>query len=78
MSNEGIDDKDKGIGGRDCVPYFDTDKGQIIFEFWYLVVLLLVAAAMMISVQFNILGMEYKNKVFVYALSGGVFRRLGL
>lgn len=71
MSNEGIDDRDKGISGRECVPYFDTHKGQIIFEFWYLVALLLVVAGIMILIQFSHIHMDYNNKVFVYALCGG-------
>ncbi|AZD93128.1 MULTISPECIES: hypothetical protein [Pseudomonas] len=71
MSNEANDDRDKGIGGRECVPYFKTNKGQIIFEFWYLVVLLVAAAIIMFLIQFGFMRVEYNNKVFVYALFGG-------
>ena len=71
MSNDADGDRDKGIGGRDCVPYFDTNRGQIIFEFWYLVGLLAVSIIIMFLIQFNHISMEYNNKTFVYALFGG-------
>lgn len=71
MSEEAIDDRDKGISGRECVPYFDTNEGQIKFEFWYLVFLLATAASIMFLIQLKVLGVEYNNKVFIYALFGG-------
>lgn len=73
MSDELPDTKDKGIGGRDCVPYFDSDSSQIVFEFFYLLALLVGAASLLFWIQFNPCLMEYKNKVFSFAMLGGFF-----
>ncbi|MGG7674207.1 hypothetical protein [Pseudomonas viridiflava] len=71
MSNSVADSKGKGIEGRDCVPYFDTDKGQIIFEFLYLVVLLIGCMGLLLLIQFDVWHVSYNNKMFLFALVGG-------
>lgn len=71
MSDDILDKKDKAIEGRECVPFFDTDKGQIKFEFFYLIGLLVSVMLLLGLVQFEILQVAYNNKMFVYALIGG-------
>ena len=73
MSDEKSDAKSNGVSVRYLVPYFESDKNQIIFEFFYLIALLLVASYFLFWIQFNPNFMEYKNKVFVFAILGGFF-----
>ncbi|WP_455825106.1 hypothetical protein [Pseudomonas graminis] len=71
MSDDASGLKGKGVEGRECVPFFDTDKSQIKFEFFYLIFLLVVAMSLLGLVQFKIWSLAYNNKMFVYALVGG-------
>lgn len=63
----------EGLAGRDCVPYFDNERAQIKFEFAYLVLLLLLAIAALISVRRygDALGLTRLDAVLAYALVGG-------
>lgn len=71
MSIAPTDNREKGIEGRECVPYFSTNKGQIIFEFFYLLVLLGAAASILLLVQLGVLEVKPNNKMFIFALLGG-------
>ena len=73
MSDEESDAKAKEVRVQDLVPYFKNHKNQIVFEFFYLVALLLGASYFLFWIQFNPHFMEYKNKVFVFAILGGFF-----
>ncbi|MDD1002174.1 hypothetical protein [Pseudomonas sp. TNT2022 ID642] len=77
MSEPSVDSTDSGTQasdgreGRECVPFFKKDETQITFEFFYLLGLLLAVAVLMLLIQFEFIPMEYRNKVFVFALLGG-------
>lgn len=62
-----------GLEGRDCVPFFDTDKRQIIFEFFYLIGIFFVACGGMLLLQFysDVLHISHSNKQSLFALIGG-------
>tara|TARA_R110002049_G_scaffold75862_2_gene194989 strand:+ start:31566 stop:32141 length:576 start_codon:yes stop_codon:yes gene_type:complete len=68
-------EQETGLEGRDCVPFFSSDKYQIVFEFFYLVAIFLVAVAVMIFMQFfsSDVGMSHPNKVFIFSILGGFF-----
>lgn len=66
-----VAERDRGIGGRECVPYFDTNKGQLIFEFFYLVVLFTLAVIFLLAVQFKFIPVAHGNKLYLFAVVGG-------
>ena len=69
MRNDGED----GLEGRNCVPYFETDKSQIIFEFFYLLVTLFAVCGFVFFVEVNkdCIGISYSDKAALFSLSGG-------
>lgn len=62
-----------GLEGRDCVPFFNKDKTQIVFEFFYLVFLFIVAclAIFILQIKSVELGINHDNKLALFALLGG-------
>lgn len=62
-----------GLEGRDCVPFFVTDKAQIKFEFFYLVALFLCATSIVIVIQLfgEYWGLRHSDKVSLLAIFGG-------
>lgn len=62
-----------GLEGRDCVPFFKSDKTQIVFEFWYLVGLFIIACATIILIQLfgNSAGLRHPDKLALFAALGG-------
>lgn len=62
-----------GLEGRDCVPFFKSDKAQIVFEFWYLVVLFALACVITISIQLlgGCVGLRHSDKLALFAALGG-------
>jgi len=40
-----------GLEGRECVPFFKTDKSQIIFEFVYLIVAFFAAVGLLARIS---------------------------
>lgn len=63
----------QGLEGRDCVPFFSRDKSQIIFEFFYLVALLIAACSAIFVLQLKSIemGISHDNKVSLFAILGG-------
>lgn len=63
----------KGLEGRECVPFFDKDKTQIIFEFFYLVFLLIAAclAIFILQLKSSEFGINHDNKLALFAVLGG-------
>ena len=63
----------EGLEGRDCVPFFTTDKGQIIFEFFYLIVIFFIACSSMLILQLytEVWGISHPDKQSLFALIGG-------
>lgn len=57
----------------DIVPYFKTDKGQIIFEFMYLICTFWAAVIAVIIIHFNIgsFSINHHSKVLLFAIIGG-------
>jgi hypothetical protein len=63
----------QGLEGRDCVPFFSSDKSQIIFEFCYLVVMFVIACAGVLIIQLNWIEWEIRHadKLVIFAALGG-------
>lgn len=59
----------------DCVPFFSSDKSQIIFEFCYLVVTLLMVLSATTAVRFYSLNgcLDHASATVTYAGLGGFF-----
>lgn len=70
MDNKQVDN---GLEGRNCVPFFKTDKYQIAFEFFYLIFLLISVLTLILSLQFyaSKLGINYSDKVMLFSVLGG-------
>jgi len=66
-----LDIREQGLEGRECVPYFQTNKGQIIFEFLYLVALLLLTGVALLAIQLRWVPVEHHDKVLIFSLFGG-------
>jgi len=67
-----IDMMETGLEGRDCVPFFKNDKTQIQFEFWYLVVVFLIAVCAMLLIQlFASSILAHADKLAIFAVIGG-------
>lgn len=64
----------QGLEGRDCVPFFSSDKSQITFEFWYLVTLFIISVSTILFVQILApsLGLMHKDKISILAFLGGL------
>ncbi len=62
-----------GLEGRDCVPFFKSDKSQIVFEFWYLVMLFVAACTVVIFMQLagDSIGLRHSDKLIFFATLGG-------
>lgn len=62
-----------GLEGRDCVPFFDSDKSQIKFEFWYLVTLFIATCVAITTIQIfgNRAGLSHADKLAFFAVLGG-------
>ncbi|WP_394787194.1 hypothetical protein [Rhodoferax sp.] len=62
-----------GLEGRDCVPFFTSDKSQIKFEFWYLVTLFSVVCSAVILIQLfgSRIGLIHSDKLAFFAVFGG-------
>lgn len=62
-----------GLEGRDCVPFFESDKSQIAFEFWYLVALFSLACGTIIVIQLfgSYAGLRHPDKLALLATLGG-------
>lgn len=63
-----IDDQES-----DCVPFFSSDKRQLIFEFVYLIVILLLAIAGTAAVRYCSLNgmLDHASATAIYAALGG-------
>jgi len=68
---DGLDIRNQGLEGRECVPYFGTNKSQIIFEFFYLVALLVLAGLVLLAIQLRWVPVEHHDKVLLFSLLGG-------
>ena len=66
-----------GLEGRDCVPFFKSDKSQIVFEFWYLVGLFSLACTATILLQLfgASIGLRHSDKLVLFAALGGFLRK---
>lgn len=62
-----------GLEGRDCVPFFKEDKNQIIFEFFYLIVIFAIAILLLLSIQLygEEIGINHNNKLMIFSVLGG-------
>jgi hypothetical protein len=62
-----------GLEGRDCVPFFRSDKSQIVFEFWYLIALFFVACGALLLIQIFGMhgGLRHSDKLALFAAIGG-------
>jgi len=62
-----------GLEGRDCVPFFKSDKSQIVFEFGYLCALFFLACATTIFIQLlgSSAGLLHSDKLALFAALGG-------
>jgi hypothetical protein len=62
-----------GLEGRECVPFFEKDQSQIVFEFFYLVFLFLAACVVMLALQFLGVrfGLKHSDKINLFAVMGG-------
>ena len=71
MSDDVVVDKNRD----DVVPFFKSDKNQIIFEFFYLIVTFLAAAIITLLVHFKVglFSIDHHSKVLIYAVLGGFF-----
>lgn len=61
------------LDSDEVVPFFESAKSQIVFEFWYLVVLLVGACAILLLLQLKggDFGISHSDKVTIFALIGG-------
>jgi len=61
------------LDSNEVVPFFKNAKAQIVFEFWYLVALLVGACAILLSLQLkgSEFGISHSDKVTIFALIGG-------
>ncbi len=61
------------LEGRDCVPFFKKDQSQIVFEFFYLIALLVLACISVLFLQLKSqdLGVNHEDKLALFALLGG-------
>ena len=61
------------LGSDEVVPFFKSSKSQIVFEFWYLVVLLVASCSVLLLIQLkgSELGITHSDKVTMFALIGG-------
>lgn len=68
-------DSQKGLEGRDCVPFFCDDKVQIKFEFWYLVIIFIAASSAMLYLQIlkKSTGISHLDKISLFSILGGFF-----
>ncbi|MDP4557291.1 hypothetical protein Q9247_06325 [Halomonas meridiana] len=66
-------ENNNGLEGRDCVPFFNKDRNQIIFEFCYLVFLFVAACVtiFILQIKSHELGINHNNKLALFALLGG-------
>jgi hypothetical protein len=62
-----------GLEGRECVPFFKSDKNQIIFEFGYLLVTFCAAAGLLLAIQLcgEKAGISHKDRLAMIAVIGG-------
>lgn len=56
----------------DLVPFFKSNKSQIIFEFFYILTFLLVCVAIIISIHLSYLVLDERSKHLAYAALGGL------
>ena len=63
----------QGLEGRNCVPFFKEDKSQIIFEFFYLVIIFIAACVsiFLLQIKSTELGLTHDEKLALFALLGG-------
>lgn len=61
------------LEGRACVPFFKSDKSQIVFEFFYLVFLLVTTCTGLFVAQIYGMnfGLQHHDKLILFALGGG-------
>lgn len=64
---------ENGVEGRECVPFFETDQSQIIFEFFYLVILFFITliATFLLQIFSSKFGIVYSDKVMLFSIFGG-------
>lgn len=69
MSNDEIDNEKRD----DVVPFFKSDKNQIIFEFFYLIVTFWLATTVTTLIHFKIgyFAIDQHSKVLLFAVLGG-------
>lgn len=62
-----------GLAGRDCVPFFNSEKTQIVFEFFYLLVMLALACTAILLIQLfsGCVGLRHADKLSIFAVLGG-------
>lgn len=53
--------------------YFKTKKSQILFEFWYLVVIFIVFAIVLFLINLNVIPLNFSTKRALYSFFGGFY-----
>ncbi len=55
------------------MPFFETDKSQIIFEFFYLVILFFITliTTFLLQIFSSKWGVVYSDKVMIFSIFGG-------
>jgi len=58
---------------KEIVPYFRSNKTQITFEFFYILITFIVATTMMTLIHFKIgiFSIDHNSKILVYSFIGG-------
>lgn len=56
----------------DCVPFFDSEKKQIKFEFWYILIVFFIATTTIILIKLTPLPIDQNTKVLMYAALGAL------
>ena len=55
----------------DLVPYFKSNRSQIIFEFFYIVVLFLISVTLVILIHLDVFYLDARTKYLAFAAIGG-------
>lgn len=56
----------------DLVPYFKTNKSQIIFEFFYLIALVTCCVVLVLLIHLQVFMLEPRTKLLAFAALGGI------
>lgn len=73
MSDNASRPIESGLEGRDCVPFFQSDKTQIKFEFWYLIFLFFASTCTVLILQLfgARWGLAHSDKLALFGVLGG-------